>query len=287
MGAVADSDTPPVDSDSFLDSRFAPQTARRDGPFDDVDRKLEQEGQQGGGDGAGEDQRDIIEPDAPQNRLPQAAGADDGAQRREADVLHCRRADSGQHCRQGDRKLDCNEPRQGTKAQNGRRFDRPARCRRCPCRCFSRSATSNNRTAPSRPSPNLRQCCDSQARKPPAASRTKRASEGIVCKSPTAANTSRPIRRRRWQRIPRATPTTIAGSSERRTKSRCSSTCRTIIWVREDVSASTCNPSCRLRNSVAACDSVPRPASTSSLSDCIVASDSVPSNRCRAVSISG
>jgi hypothetical protein len=123
---VADSDTPPEDSDSLLDSHFTPQTARRNGPFNYVDRDLEQQRQHGGGNGAGQDQRDIIEPDSPQNRLPQTSGADDGSQRREADVLHCCRADSGQHCRQGDRELDGNEPRQGTKAQNGSRFDRPA-----------------------------------------------------------------------------------------------------------------------------------------------------------------
>ncbi len=44
---------------------------------------------------------------------------------------------------------------------------------------------------------------------------------------------------------------------------------------------------CRLRNSAAACASVVRPASTSSLSDCIVDSDSVPSNRRMAVSMAG
>ena len=38
-------------------------------------------------------------------------------------------------------------------------------------------------------------------------------------------------------------------------------------------------PACRVRKSAAACVSVVRPASTSSLSDCIVASESVPSSR--------
>ena len=80
---AANSATPPEDSDSLPDNHFAPQAARHDGPFNDVDRELEHERQHGGGNGAGENQGDIVQADAPQNRLPQAAGADDRAQRQQ------------------------------------------------------------------------------------------------------------------------------------------------------------------------------------------------------------
>ena len=82
------------------------QPPGHDDPFDEVKEHLRGQRQYRRGDGTFEDEREVVAPDSGEDRLPVTAGADERAERREADVHHHRGLDAGENRRRGERHLD-------------------------------------------------------------------------------------------------------------------------------------------------------------------------------------
>ena len=88
----------------------AADTARHDAPLGPFEEPLGRQREQRGGNRAFHDERGVIQADAGQDRLPEASGTDQGAQRRRTDVDHRGRLDPRQDGRQRERELDPPEP---------------------------------------------------------------------------------------------------------------------------------------------------------------------------------
>ena len=96
----------------FLRRSVRPSAGSRRSPFgdqdapDQVERPLDEQRQDRGGDRPLQDQRYVVEANAREDRLPETAGADQRTQRRGPDVDHRRALDAGQDGPQRQRQLD-------------------------------------------------------------------------------------------------------------------------------------------------------------------------------------